>query len=70
MVQISTYFQLIRTGWVLAREGVLSALPHDDLQGFPALCHRIASMLARRKTKKSDDLKNFPMPSIGSALLT
>lgn len=53
MVQISTYFQLMRAGWVLAREGVLSALPHDDLQGFPALCHRIASMLARRKRKKA-----------------
>ncbi|EJF85124.1 2-polyprenylphenol 6-hydroxylase [Candidatus Bartonella washoeensis] len=59
MVQISTYFQLMRAGWVLAREGVLSALPHDDLKGFPALCYRIASMLARRKTKKKQRSENI-----------
>ncbi|WP_208433704.1 2-polyprenylphenol 6-hydroxylase [Bartonella taylorii] len=59
MVQISTYFQLIRAGWVLAREGVLSALPHDDLRGFPALCHHIANMIARRKTKKKRRSENI-----------
>ncbi|WP_375622027.1 MULTISPECIES: 2-polyprenylphenol 6-hydroxylase [unclassified Bartonella] len=59
MVQISPYFQLMRAGWVLTREGVLSALPHDDLQGFPALCHRIASALARRKTKKKQRSENI-----------
>ncbi|WP_336293737.1 2-polyprenylphenol 6-hydroxylase [Bartonella sp. CB169] len=59
MVQISTYFQLMRAGWILAREGVLSALPSDDLQGFPALCHRIASILARRKTKKRRRSENI-----------
>ncbi len=59
MVQISTYFQLMRAGWVLAREGVLSALPHDDLQGFLALCHRIARRLARRKTKKKRRSENI-----------
>ncbi|WP_455477787.1 2-polyprenylphenol 6-hydroxylase [Bartonella sp. B10] len=59
MMQISTYFQLIRVGWVLAREGVLSALPSDDLQGFPALFHRVASVLARRKTKKKRRSENI-----------
>ncbi|WP_336278715.1 2-polyprenylphenol 6-hydroxylase [Bartonella sp. CB175] len=59
MVQISTYFQLIRTGWVLAREGVLSALPHDNLQGFPAFCHHLAGILARRKTKKKRRSENI-----------
>ncbi|WP_019219223.1 2-polyprenylphenol 6-hydroxylase [Bartonella florencae] len=59
MVQISIYFQLMRAGWVLAREGVLSALPHDDLKGFPALCHRIARTLARGKTKKKKRSENI-----------
>ncbi|MCZ2327962.1 2-polyprenylphenol 6-hydroxylase [Bartonella sp. F02] len=59
MVQIFTYFQLIRAGWILTREGVLSALPSDDLQGFPAFCHRIAKTLARRKTKKKCRSENI-----------
>ncbi|WP_336287634.1 MULTISPECIES: 2-polyprenylphenol 6-hydroxylase [unclassified Bartonella] len=59
MVQISTYFQVMRAGWVLAREGVLSALPSDDLRGFPAFCHRIAGMLARRKTRKKRRSENI-----------
>ncbi|WP_455466995.1 2-polyprenylphenol 6-hydroxylase [Bartonella sp. B39] len=59
MVRISTYFQLMRAGWILAREGVLSALPSDDLIGFPALCHRIAGALARRKTKKKQRSENI-----------
>ncbi|WP_455477071.1 2-polyprenylphenol 6-hydroxylase [Bartonella sp. B41] len=59
MVQISTYFQLIRAGWVLTREGVFSALPSDDLQGFLAVCHRVARILARRKTKKQKRFENI-----------
>ncbi|MDD9329822.1 MAG: ubiquinone biosynthesis protein UbiB, partial [Bartonella sp.] len=52
MVQISTYFQLLRALFIFTREGVISALPCDGLQGFLAVYHRIASILARRKTKK------------------
>ncbi|AFR25781.1 2-polyprenylphenol 6-hydroxylase [Bartonella quintana] len=59
MAQISTYFQLMRAVWVLAREGVLSALPGDDLRGFPTFCHRIAGILARRKTKKKRRSENI-----------
>ncbi|WP_455474174.1 2-polyprenylphenol 6-hydroxylase [Bartonella sp. B30(2025)] len=59
MVQISTYFQLIRAGWVLAREGVLSTLPSDHIQGFPALCYKIACILARRKTKIKQRSENI-----------
>ncbi|KEG15830.1 2-polyprenylphenol 6-hydroxylase [Bartonella bacilliformis] len=59
MARISTYFQIIRAGWVLTREGVISALPSDGLQGFPAFCHRIASILARSKTKKKRRAENI-----------
>ncbi|WP_438721626.1 2-polyprenylphenol 6-hydroxylase [Bartonella rochalimae] len=59
MVQISTYFQLLRALFVFTREGVISALPCDGLQGFPAVYHRIASVLARRKTKKKHRSENI-----------
>ncbi|GAA5096708.1 2-polyprenylphenol 6-hydroxylase [Bartonella acomydis] len=59
MVQISTYFQLLRAGWILAREGVLNALPYNNLKGFPALCHRIGRTLARRKAKKKQRSENI-----------
>lgn len=59
MVQISAYFQLIRAGWILAREGVLSALPREGLHGPLATCHHIARILARRKTKKKHRSENM-----------
>ncbi|AGF73927.1 ubiquinone biosynthesis protein Aarf [Bartonella australis AUST/NH1] len=59
MAQISSYFQLMRATWILAREGVLSALPSDNLQGFSATCHRIAVLLARRKTKNKHRYENM-----------
>lgn len=59
MVQISSYFQLIRAGWILAREGVLSALPRESLDGPLATCHHIARILARRKTKKQHRSENM-----------
>ncbi|ALE03302.1 Ubiquinone biosynthesis monooxygenase UbiB [Bartonella ancashensis] len=46
-------------GWTLIREGVISTLPNDGLQGFPAACHRIAGFLARRKTKKKQRFENI-----------
>ena len=31
MGSITSYLQLVRVGWVFAREGVIAALPADDL---------------------------------------
>lgn len=59
MSKISASFRLMRAGWILAREGVLSALPSDGLQGPPALAHRMAGWVARRKTKNTDRSENM-----------
>lgn len=44
-------FRLMRAGWIMAREGVISALPVDDLSGLPAFGHKIAALLARKRAK-------------------
>lgn len=59
MSRLSASFRLMRAGWVLAREGVLSALPSEGLQGPPALAHRFAGIIARRKTKNSERSENI-----------
>lgn len=51
MASIGSYFALVRAGWVLVREGVVSALPGDDLTGLAKFAHRIAGLLARRRAK-------------------
>jgi ubiquinone biosynthesis protein len=45
------YFRLLRAGWIMTREGVIAALPGDQLSGMPHLGWRIARLLARRRAK-------------------
>ena len=45
-------FRLIRAGWVLAREGVVAAIPAAGLTGPAATAHRIAAGLARRRSRQ------------------
>mgnify|MGYP001028940667 CR=1 FL=1 len=47
---VSAYLRLARAGWILTREGVISALPAEGLQGLPAFAHRMAALLARRRS--------------------
>src|SRR5690606_10373065 len=57
MSTIIAWFRLARAGWVMAREGVIAALPGEQLYGMPKLGWRIASLLARRgSTGSSRDL--------------
>ncbi|MGI9350338.1 MAG: 2-polyprenylphenol 6-hydroxylase, partial [Rhizobiaceae bacterium] len=51
MASIRSYFALARAGWVLAREGVLSALPAEGLSGPAKFGHKLVGMLARRQAK-------------------
>ncbi|UXN06387.1 2-polyprenylphenol 6-hydroxylase [Bartonella sp. HY761] len=46
--------RLMRAGYVLAREGVLSALPADGLTGLPALGHRVAKWMSRGSAQNSE----------------
>jgi ubiquinone biosynthesis protein len=43
--------RMIRAGWVLAREGVIAAIPVQGLTGPAATAHRFASGLARRRSR-------------------
>jgi len=56
---IGAYFRLLNLGWVLAREGVISALPSEGLP-FPARFGKsLAGMVARRRAlhaAQSDNL--------------
>lgn len=56
---IAAIFRLSRAGFVLAREGVISALPKEGLSGIAAFAYRIAKLLARRQTKKQDRAENM-----------
>ncbi|MBV2145043.1 2-polyprenylphenol 6-hydroxylase [Falsochrobactrum sp. TDYN1] len=47
-------FRLMRAGWVMTREGVISALPVDDFSGLPAFGHKIAGLFARKRAKGMD----------------
>ena len=51
MSNISAAIRLMRAGWIMAREGVLSSLPVDDAAGLPALGHKFAKVLARKRAK-------------------
>ncbi len=48
---IRSTFALARAGYVLAREGVLGALPAEGLPAGPRLAHRLAQLIARRRTR-------------------
>jgi ubiquinone biosynthesis protein len=52
MSSVSAGFRLIRAGWVLVREGVVAALPGDQLSGLPKLGWRVATMFTRRRALK------------------
>lgn len=45
--------RLMRAGWIMTREGVISALPVDDFSGLPALGHKVAGLLARKRAKST-----------------
>jgi len=50
MTAIGAYFRLIRAGWIMAREGVVAALPGDQLSGPPRAAWRLARLFARRRS--------------------
>ncbi len=51
MGKISAAVSLIHAGYVLAREGVISAIPRDVLPPPARMGHAIAGMMARRRSK-------------------
>lgn len=53
MSSIGASFRLARAGWVLVREGVVAALPGDQLTGLPKFGWRVAKLFTRRRALKS-----------------
>lgn len=54
MSVISAYFQLARVGWILVREGVVEALPSEDLAAPVLLAKKMLRPFARNRAKNKD----------------
>ena len=54
MGNLGAALRLTRAGWIMAREGVIAALPADGLDGLPALAHRVATVLAKSRAQGRD----------------
>ena len=52
MTTIGAYFRLARVGWVLIREGVVSALPTQDMPPAVNFAKTLAIPLTRFRAKK------------------
>lgn len=52
MGMISSLFSLARAGFVLSREGVISALPTDGMPTIARIGHRFAGVIRRSKAKE------------------
>ena len=48
------YLSLLRAGWVLMREGVISALPTDGMPTPALLGHKFSRLVARRQSKNRE----------------
>jgi len=53
MGNFMSYLQLVRVGWVFVREGVIAALPADDLPPLMRTLHGFSRYLARSKAKEA-----------------
>ncbi|TPJ81015.1 2-polyprenylphenol 6-hydroxylase [Mesorhizobium sp. B2-6-2] len=49
MTSVGAAFRLARAGWVLVREGVVAALPGEELSGMPKFGWRVARLFTRRR---------------------
>ncbi len=54
MSVVGAYFRLARAGWILVREGVVAALPGDQLDGMPRFGWRVAKLFSRRRSARRD----------------
>ena len=59
MSTIGAYFRLLNLGWVLAREGVISALPSEGLPLPARFGQSIAGLFARRRSLHSAQSDNL-----------
>ena len=67
MGNISAGFSLLRAGWVLAREGVISAIPSEVMNGPAKVGHKLAGLIARRQSleKKQSERLSDALNTLG-----
>ena len=67
MGNISAGFSLLRAGWVLAREGVISAIPSEVMNGPAKAVHVLAGLIARRQSleKKQSERLSDALNTLG-----
>jgi ubiquinone biosynthesis protein len=54
MSTVGAYLRLARAGWILVREGVVAAMPGDQLEGMPRFGWRVAKLMSRRRSARRD----------------
>ena len=59
MSTIGAYFRLIKLGWVLTREGVISALPSENLPLTARFGQSVAGLFARRRARDAAQSDNL-----------
>ncbi len=52
MSDFGAALRLIRAGWIMTREGVVAALPGDELPGLPKFGWRVAKLFTRRRARR------------------
>ena len=57
MTTPAAYYRLARAGWIMVREGVVSALPGDQFQGPPRTLGRLSKLFARPRARRPADLR-------------
>ena len=53
MSTVGAGFRLVKAGWVLVREGVVAAIPGDQLSGLPKFGWRMARLFTSRRALKA-----------------
>ncbi|MBN9070618.1 MAG: 2-polyprenylphenol 6-hydroxylase [Rhizobiales bacterium] len=54
MSSAGAFFRLVRAGWIMTREGVVAALPGDQLSGLPRTAWRMARLLTKRRARRKE----------------
>lgn len=52
MSDVRAALSLVRAGWIMTREGVVAALPGEELSGLPYVGWRVARLFTKRKARK------------------
>jgi ubiquinone biosynthesis protein len=54
MTTVGAYLRLVRAGWIMLREGVVAALPGEQLPAMPRFGWRVATLFTRRRSRRRD----------------